>query len=141
MKLRNLLFIVVIVSFVFSSCNRDNATSIVGTWKYDRVEVANNLALTGLLNGFIQERLGDSDITAIFREDGTYTIAEEGEINSGTWSLENRKLIVDGQEIEHTLSRNRLSLHTPTWLLDQFGGLLEMIDITNLNLSVHFDRQ
>jgi len=141
MKLRNLLFISITVLFAFSSCNRDNAASIIGTWKFDRVEVVNNPTLSGHINGFIQEVIGPSDLILVFRENGTYTITADGEVDSGTWRLENGRLFLDGQEVPHTLSRNRLSLHIPSWLLDQFGELFEMIDITNLNLLIHFDRQ
>jgi|GEM_PF-4636834 len=145
MKLRNLLFIGIAVLLAFSSC-KDNAVSIVGTWKYDRVEVPNNAFSTGLINSAIQEYLGDFDIIAVFKEDGTYTttvsLMGENRIDNGVWSLENGRLTIDGQVIEHTLSRNRLSLHTPTWLLGQLGELFEMFDnIPNLNLTIHFDRQ
>jgi len=139
MKMKKLLFIGIAVLFAFSSCNRDNAVSIVGTWKLDRAEVANNPILTGVLNGFIQGMLGPYDLILVFRENGTYRITADGEADSGTWSREGGKLIMDGREIPHTLSRNRLSFHSPEWLLDE--EFLEMLGMTNLSISIHFDRQ
>jgi len=138
MKMKNLFFIGIAVLLAFSSC-KDKAISIVGTWKLDRVEVVNNPILTGILNGVIQEMLGPSDLMLVFRENGTYRITADGEADSGTWSRDGGKLIMDGGEIPHTLSRDRLSLHSPEWLFGE--ELLEMLGMTDLSISIHFDRQ
>ena len=146
MKLRNLLLIGIAVLFAFSSCKKDddNAISIVGTWKYDTMEfdiATGDPAMDAFFNVMLQTMSSMLDMTVTFRENGTYTATSsmmgQTETENGNWRLENGRLFLDGEEVPHSLSRNRLSIHAPMGFLEE--DELEMF--TKFEMSVHFDRQ
>jgi hypothetical protein len=155
MKLRNLLFIAVATLLSFSSCQKDEDESIIGTWEYDTMtfEIETTDPET---TKFIQE-IFDSfknliSMTLTIEVAGTYSLTASipmlgTETITGTYRLENGKLILDDETIiNYDLSKRRLTLNfnsSDDFMIpiDIVDGIIDPTIITKFNISMSFDKK
>ena len=160
MKIRNLLIFGIAVLLSFNSCKKediDEIHSIVGTWKYDTMDI--ELELAGdypfdvqIIKLLVETMLkNETDITVIFEKNGTYSIAMSNSAfqythnDTGVYSMVAEKLYIDGVATTYKLSDTRLMLEYnlgDNFILsgDVLNDMINIADIKKFNASIWFDR-
>ncbi len=109
MKVTKSLLAVALLGFIisFSSCKKEEADLIVGTWNFSSMEVdvkTNNTFFDELIKTAVASQYGSmtNEATITFNEDGTYNTTskdEDGKIetNNGKYTLVNNVITLDGE--------------------------------------------
>ena len=162
MKLKNLLLVSVAILLGFNSCKKEDVDLIVGTWKYNTMDV--KIETTDLeINKMLQANLATVkqliDMTSVFKENDEYTATiyipmQDSETHTGKYSLKDGKIYLDGEGIVYSLSKKSLTLKAAgtdfmnDFMADFMDGI--MIDpaliigpasITKFEISIKFDKK
>lgn len=111
MKLKNLLYLFLIPAMALSltSCDddeKDENTSIIGTWKFERIESTSVKSNNDLLTAALKKFYSDEDLAGhirVFEKDSLYRFTEGDEIDDvrkRPYTYENEKLTTFSQDPE-----------------------------------------
>ena len=154
MKLKKFLSLLMVAALCvgFTACGGDDdedtvPSSVVGTWKFDRLDYDIKSSVPSMENLFKEAfDSGDYDVvshTIVFKEDNTFTTTEGSDVDNGTYTYSNGVLTLaheDGEIVKCNVIANGNTLRLSYSILAELGELTGM-GISKLDLILIYQKQ